>query len=226
MKSKICIPIVTNSVEEIERLLACYHDRVDMFELWLDYLKPLEVASIKNLCLKYPRRLILLFRRQGNDLPLTAFEIRRDIYQALSDVEVFFDCDIYRFKEDLEWFKEQSESYRIICSYHNFERTPDSERLQSIMQEMHVFKPAIYKIATYCNTREDALVLLQLLLLLKQQEKSAIILGMGEEGVVTRFAGSIWGNEIIFAPAPDTIHTAPGQLTLEQIMNFYSLLEK
>jgi 3-dehydroquinate dehydratase type I len=76
-----------------------------------------------------------------------------------------------------------------------------------------------------CQTEQDALRLLQLLLELKAKNQRCIILGMGEHGITTRIFGTLWGNELIFAPETLAEQSAPGQLTRQQLDNITAILK-
>lgn len=48
---------------------------------------------------------------------------------------------------------------------------------------------------------------------------------MGEFGIITRIFGTIWGNEMIFAPKSIEGASAPGQLTKKQLEDIFKALE-
>jgi len=97
--------------------------------------------------------------------------------------------------------------------------------LQGIVADMEKYKPAVYKIATMCKSKVDALLLLNLLLFLKSKKRRFIVLGMGKEGVITRVFGTLWGNELVFAPETRAKQSAPGQLTRAQMKQIMRVLE-
>ncbi len=104
-----------------------------------------------------------------------------------------------------------------IVSYHDYEQTPSAVQLQAIIDTMDEYQPAIYKLATLCNSQEDSLRLLRQLLELKAKGFRAIVLGMGEFGAITRVFGALWDNEMTFAPNKKAEQSAPGQLTRSQL---------
>jgi 3-dehydroquinate dehydratase type I len=75
------------------------------------------------------------------------------------------------------------------------------------------------KISTFCRSEEDAIRLLCILLEQKKKNKKVIILGMGKFGIITRVFGTMWGNEMIFAPIEKNEESAPEQLTKSQLEN-------
>jgi len=89
---------------------------------------------------------------------------------------------------------------------------------------MNKHNPDIYKIATMCTSETDALKLLLLQQNLKGQNKRHIVLGMGEFGTITRVFGTLWGNELIYAPLTQEEASAPGQLTKEELAVIFDKL--
>jgi 3-dehydroquinate dehydratase type I len=75
----------------------------------------------------------------------------------------------------------------------------------------------IMKISTYCSIQRDALRLLSLLIDLREGGHRIIVLGMGKHGVITRVFGTMWGNEMTFAPVDVSTRSAPGQITVDKL---------
>jgi 3-dehydroquinate dehydratase type I len=90
---------------------------------------------------------------------------------------------------------------------------------------MKAARADVSKIAAYCETENDALRLLKILLNLRDERRRCIILGMGVHGAVTRLFGTLWGNEMIFAPESRTKASAPGQLTRSELEQCFSALQ-
>jgi 3-dehydroquinate dehydratase type I len=75
----------------------------------------------------------------------------------------------------------------------------------------------IVKISTQCTTQREALRLLSLLIDLREAGQKCIVLGMGKHGVITRVFGTVWGNELTFAPVELSNRSAAGQLTVDKL---------
>ena len=128
----------------------------------------------------------------------------------LHNANCFLDLDISEI-EMIDYLKNNNINSKTIISYHNYEETPAD--LGEIIKQMDQLNPTIYKISVQCNYETDALKLLLLQQNLKKQQKRHIILGMGDLGKITRVFGTIWGNELIYAPVTKNEASAPGQLT-------------
>jgi 3-dehydroquinate dehydratase / shikimate dehydrogenase len=102
-----------------------------------------------------------------------------------------------------------------ICSYHNFEKTPD---LDSIALRLRALPAEFYKIATYARSLEDSLHMLNFV-----KKTHWIGLCMGEYGEVTRILSPLFGSPWTYAPFSEKEKTAPGQLLVEELIRVYRL---
>ncbi len=110
---------------------------------------------------------------------------------------------------------------KIIASYHNFNLTPDNNKLDQLASSMQNNSIAqIYKIAVKSNAITDNQRLTKFLL--KQKNPSRwIVIGMGEVGKSTRIIMPLLGSFLTFASIDDQQQSAPGQITYQQIRNIY-----
>lgn len=224
MKIKYCLPILKNKKTDVVEMINTNRTHYTFFEIWLDYIDDLDMQFIQNLIKDHKDNLIFLFRRQKLDNMRMPLQKRQEIINLLSDKKVLLDLDITTQQEELSYIKEKDLPISLIASYHNYDKTPEQEKLQEVMTTMTQYKPEIYKIATFCHTPENALQLLSLLLQLKEQHIRCIMLGMGEHGSITRIFGTLWGNEMVFAPVKKDEETAPNMLTKKQLETIFSEL--
>lgn len=227
MKIKYCLPIIKSSKGEVLQIILHNLDGYDFFEVWLDYIEDLDEDFIKSLINKFKDKLILLLRRRDLEKGKLSNDLKSKIIELLEGSVSILDLDIVDQKDDLEFLRKNKSSIKKIVSYHNYGETPPLERLEKIIGEMRKFNPDIFKISTFCKNERDSLKLLNLLLILKKQNeqvfsnrnKKFIILGMGEQGLITRIFGAVWGNAFNFAPIGLKERSAEGQLTKRQLEN-------
>jgi 3-dehydroquinate dehydratase-1 len=217
MKINYCLPIIKNAKQEVLDTVRKYRNEYEYLEIWLDPIKDIDTVFVDKLIYMLQDKLILLFHR-GNEIKthLTT-EQKRKIIDLLDKSQSFIDLDISE-ENELSYLKRVK--VKTIISYHNYNQTPAD--LTETIKQMDKFIPEIYKIATTCANETDALKLLLLQQNLRIQNKKHIILGMGKFGTITRVFGTIWGNELIYAPITKQEASAPGQLTkneLEKILN-------
>lgn len=216
MKQKYCLPIIKTETAEVLKIILKNKVSYDFFEVWLDYIKDLNLHFIETLIRNFDGKLIFLFRRQRLEPPKMSYQKRIKIINLIASSECFLDLDISQ-KKELEYLKKKPKKIRLIISYHNYRKTPSKQKLEKIIIAMSKYNPEIYKISTFCNINSDALSLIDLLSSLKEKSLKCIILGMGEEGIITRIAGAITGNEISFAPLIRKRGSAAGQLTKSEL---------
>lgn len=222
---KYCLPIIKNSKEKVLQEILQDKNNYNFYEVWLDYITDIDNTFIKNLKDKLGEKLIVVFRRQNPEMIKMSKDQRLKIISALKNSQSIIDLDISEQKDDLDYLKNEGLKINTIISYHNYLKTPEDRKLKEIIDTINLYNPTILKIATKCNNLKDALRLLELLLDIRGGNVKFIVLGMGELGVITRIFGTLWGNEMIFAPKNTTEASAPGQLTKEQLEKVFGALK-
>lgn len=118
--------------------------------------------------------------------------------------------DVFPEYIDCEYGVSLPEGTKLILSHHNFEETPDLEALYSEMKNT----PAdLYKIAVTPKSTNEALKIL----LFSKSKPDVIAIGMGPYGGITR----ILAPQITYACLDESLKTAPGQLTIQEMIQKY-----
>ena len=113
--------------------------------------------------------------------------------------------------------QQRAVSTRLILSTHDFSGRPaDLTRKLLAMQD----EPAcsVIKIAYRARSIRDNLELFEIL---RDQTKPTIALGMGEFGIMSRILAPKFGGFLTFASLRDESTTAPGQITIEDLLTLY-----
>ena len=234
MSALSCLPLQYPSFDEALSVVKKFSDNYDCFELWLDDYTEIDISVLTEALSAFSNQFIFLFRRPLLAPITTPLSVRKQCIDHLATTPYLYDCDITIQQEELQYSKDHAPTLNTIVSYHNYESTPEWKELLSIKEQMREFKPYIFKLACYCQKKEETLRLLQLLLHLKENDKNrAIVLGMGDDCIITRIFGGLWGNEIDFVLPEIDPHTgkksegsAPGQMTLSQLQTIRDLLLK
>jgi 3-dehydroquinate dehydratase/shikimate dehydrogenase len=111
-------------------------------------------------------------------------------------------------------------STKLIVSHHNFQQTP--ENLEEIYRNIVIQNPDIVKIATKAQNLGDSLRMINLI---ANSDKYMIGICMGQQGVITRVLGPVYGGYLTFASLEKGKASAPGQLSVEELKNTYKLLQ-
>jgi len=222
MKIRYCLPVLKKSKKEVIQCIEENSNNYDYFEVWLDYITDIDNIFVKEIVNKYENNLICLFQRGNKKIPGINNAKKLQIIELLQNTACYIDLDISEINE-LDYIQKKNIAVKKIISYHNYQETPNN--LPEIVKQIQEFKPDIYKIATFCNTPTDALKLLLLQQNLQLQNKHHIILGMGKFGTITRVYGTLWGNELIYAPLSVKEVSAPGQLQKKELEEIFKILQ-
>ena len=220
MKINYCLPIIKNNKREVFDFVKKYRNEYEYLEIWLDPIKDIDIPFVDKLIYMLQDKLILLFHRGSEIKTQISTEQKRKVLDLLDKSQSFIDLDLSE-KDELAYLTRVK--IKTIISYHDYKETPVD--LGEIVKKIDKYVPDVYKIATMCNFETDGLKLLLLQQNLKLQNKKHIVLGMGEFGTITRVFGTLWGNELIYAPLTKQETSAPGQLTKQELEKIFSSLE-
>tara|TARA_R110002073_G_scaffold207517_3_gene367686 strand:- start:170479 stop:172110 length:1632 start_codon:yes stop_codon:yes gene_type:complete len=106
---------------------------------------------------------------------------------------------------------------RLILSSHDFEGRP-SDLTRKIIAMNEEPACAVVKIAYRARSIRDNLELFEIL---RDRQKPTIALGMGEFGTMSRILAPKFGGLLTFASLRSESTTAPGQPTIDELLNLY-----
>ena len=134
------------------------------------------------------------------------------------DIEIEADAN---FKNDILKLAHENKC-KVIISYHNYINTPSREELYEIIKNCNK-NSDIIKIACMVNKPADKDLLLSLY---KNVEikKELLIIGMGEEGILSRVLALDYGAPFTFVSKNDGEETADGQISKDKFFKIYSYL--
>lgn len=233
MEINYCLPIIKNNKEKVLEMINQNLSDYSYFEIWLDYVEDLDTDFLDFLISNHEERIIFVLRRQKlEDMSKTlvsakkvSLDRRQKIIWQVANTKSYLDLDIKTQEDELNYIIEKNLKPNLILSFHDYENTPPYPALIDLLEDMEKYNPSIYKFSTFCNSEIDAVKLLNLLIHLKDKGVKFIVLGMGKEGLVTRIFGSLWGNEMIFAPKSLEEKSAEGQLTKDQLERIFEIIK-
>lgn len=226
---KICVSFPLNDAElnNIESsIIKAQISGANLFEFRFDYIKdPENIPKFIEIISKYRNKSIFTVRSKHEGGQFFETETKRiGLLKELCKVHPLFldvEYELISNNEDFADFIE-SNNIRILLSWHNFKETPSQDQLLNLINKMIIYSNYI-KIVTTSNNFHDCLNILKLYEIIGSKIK-LVAFSMGEYGVITRILCSVVGD------APFTYATigqplAPGQLQLEQVKQFYSMLK-
>jgi len=112
---------------------------------------------------------------------------------------------------------------QLIVSYHNYRATPGRRFLQKIVKDAFLSGAHLVKIACMVNRPVENLPLLNLLGM-KAHKGRLIVVGMGEEGRISRVASVFLGSPFAYASHGDDPPLAPGQMSAQCLRKTMELI--
>ncbi len=106
---------------------------------------------------------------------------------------------------------------KLILSIHDFEKRPDNLD-RRLLEAYDAPACAVVKVAYRARSLRDNLDLFELT---RGAPKPTIALGMGEFGLMSRVLAPKFGGYLTFASLRDSSGTAPGQPTVDELLNLY-----
>lgn len=195
--------------------------KAEGIELRLDCFPYIDMQQLSAFLRSSPHPILCTVRKtsHGGSFKGSEEERLRLIRLLLALKPPLFDLE---YDTDPSFFQEVREQFshtKILCSYHNFEETPQD--LEGLFAKMRTLPAFAYKIATRALSTLDALRMVRFV-----QEKTAegerlSGICMGEEGSITRILGPAMGNFLDYASLEEGEESAPGQLTVEELLSLY-----
>lgn len=222
-------PLVVLPVDDIdiEKNLAIAVDKkIDMIELRIDQFSNLDIDYIvekAKLVKKYELGMIATVRSKsegGSDIP---DEKRVEIFEAVVEYSDILDIELSSTsinKKVIEIAKDEGKL--SLVSYHDFEKTPEAEEIQEIIDRSVQIGADIIKYAFKINSVEDIRRLM--CVTAKNSHKKLVAIGMGELGRITRVAGFFFGSVLTYTYIGRSF--APGQIEAGRLieeLKFYGL---
>jgi 3-dehydroquinate dehydratase / shikimate dehydrogenase len=214
----ICIPIVgptmTKAQEQIESALAT----ADTLELRLDLIESVDLNALLNSA-TLP---VIVTNRSKHDggqykgSDEDRLKLLRDALQCGAD---YVDIEVSTPRKYLQQFLEESDSSKIILSYHDFSHTP--EDLNLLYETMCEMPGGIVKIVTYARDLSDNLKMFDLLKRAKQENQKLIGLCMGDLGEISRVLSPLFGGYLTFGSLETGQESAPGQVPAKTLKDIY-----
>lgn len=116
--------------------------------------------------------------------------------------------------------REDSNTSKLIVSFHDYTKTPSLSFLKRKVEKMGIKNPWAVKIATLVRTYKELEILFALQDWLKEKHIRSIVLGMGEKAHLNRVISPL-RNACTYASLDGEVRSADGQLPL----SFYKLIK-
>lgn len=222
-KPKICVPIVAATAEGIlqaaknmaEIPVDIVEWRADWYEDALQTDKVIWLAGrLREALAEKP--LLFTFRtaREGGEKALPAREyeelnlaVVRSGFADMLDVELMTgDEAVMRIIEEAHRLQ-----VRVICSNHDFFKTPPKEEMLGRFRKMQQLGADILKLAVMPQSKKDVLALLEVTLEMSEEAVNhpVVTMSMASLGLISRLVGETFGSALTYGAVGQ--RSAPGQ---------------
>lgn len=215
-KAKICASITFNNPEAVKQV----EPLVDLFELRIDLIGD----GWQELSGKLTRPWIACNRCADEGGHWQGNEARR-IESLLQAIELGADIvDVELGTRNLEKIV-QLVKKRADCllSFHDLKKTPPLDEMREIVKRQREAGADICKVVTTASKFEDNLAVLQLIS--EFRENKIVAFAMGPAGILSRVLCPLAGGELTYASIEQGKESAPGQITVREMINIYQMIE-
>ena len=225
---KICVPLVAHTAAQLDEALDAIDPAdCDLVEFRADFYFEDDIPALKKIRDRMGNRPVIYTIRtseEGGEIEIAEDEYEARILAASPYIDM---ADIQLERLHIRMQNETLHSriiprlhergVKVICSWHDFTKTPDPEELIRKMTTMQEEGCDISKIAVMARDRNDVMKLIRasLEMLETYADRPFITMSMGNLGKITRTAGSFTGSCMTFGMAGTG--SAPGQIPATQL---------
>lgn len=219
----MCVIISGPTLHEAREQVRKGSSKAKLLEFRLDQFQFTQPEAVQHLMESTTLPIIFTLRRRahGGEFSGTRLEhftrvkALAKLRPAYFDLE--YDIEIDIFNE----VREISPKTQMICSYHDFGHTPKD--LVALLEFMQEKQADVYKIATMANSSLDMMRMMRFLKDKVRKGVRLVVVALGDRGVASRILGPVYGNEIHYAILSEALKVAPGQLTVDVLLNQYKI---
>ena len=207
-QTKIAIPIFQKNIEDVISVANdCIDKGADILEFRIDALENPNFNDIKKAIeeINFPMIATNRINTEGGSFKGSEEE-RIDLLYKCCNLVDYVDIELQSNDEYIKKIHETGVT--TIVSYHDFEKTPQLDEINYIVEKEHELGD-IAKVAFMPQNLEDTLTILAIL----SHFENTIAISMGDIGSYTRVMASKFDSPITFAAGTDV--TAPGQIDIE-----------
>ncbi|MFP3868211.1 MAG: type I 3-dehydroquinate dehydratase [Desulfobacteraceae bacterium] len=222
-KLKICVPVVEQTNQGAAQTLQQIAARGFLAELRVDYLVQ---PDLPRLLEARPGPVIVTNRLppEGGRWQGSEADRRLLLEEALGLGVEYLDVELQaesRWRDDL---LARRGNTKIILSWHDIKQTPDSARLQDILNMQMQGGADLIKLVTLARQPEDNLRVLSLIPQARAANQEIIAFCMGLQGKFSRIIAPLLGSYLTFATLTSGQESAPGQLTVPEVEAIWGIL--
>ncbi|WLP60068.1 type I 3-dehydroquinate dehydratase [Bacillus pumilus] len=232
----ICTPLIGQTKEELlHEVEVLTEKKPDVIEWRADFFHHLHdkeqvIETLKRMVEKakgIPVLFTIRSKKEGGESISLSEDEKVSLLVELCSTQLVGAVD-YELMHDVAHIQQVSQAAKkngviLIVSYHDFQRTPDVDRLVELLINAQSVGADIAKIAVMPRSYDDALTLLSATSNAEKQLSIPVIsMAMGEYGAFTRMVGGLFGSVMTFAVGKES--SAPGQVAIQDLNTVLSIV--
>jgi len=221
MKTKVCIPITADNIQQAISDIKEAEKLADLIELRIDYIKNINNEKLKKLLEKASKKVIVTCRPKSLCGNFKGNENKRiDLLKKAIGLNAdLIDIEIESNKDTIKNMIENKSNSKVIVSHHNLKETPSLNNLNKIYNEIKKLNPDLIKIVANANSINDNFEIFRLL----KGKNNLIAFCMGLRGQISRILAPKYRSIITFASLKENKESAVGQITIDEMKNVYNI---
>ncbi|KAM0954297.1 putative shikimate dehydrogenase, 3-dehydroquinate dehydratase [Dioscorea sansibarensis] len=228
MATLLCAPLVAKTVDQMVREMAVAKGLgADLVEIRLDHLSAFRPREDLELLLKgRPLPALVTYRPKWEGGQYEGDDTRRfeAIRLAMELGAEYVDIELKVAEEFINFLSGGKPDHcKLIVSSHNYESTPTSDDLGSLVARIQAVGADIVKIAAVGVDITDVARMFQVIVHCQERQVPMIGLVMGERGLISRLLCPKFGGYLTFGTLDAGKESAPGQPTLTDLLNVYNI---
>ena len=221
MKYKTCVSIGEKTPERIKKILKIALKKSDYVEVRLDFLKIEQIPETLEIIKKDLNRIVCTLRPkiEGGKFPGNEKE-RISIVKLIAEYNPFLlDIEFNTLKKNPSLAKYlRSTKTKLLVSWHDFKKTPNSLELKNKIDQMSKFSLNV-KIVSTAKSTDDSTRMLELYS--KKGKNNLISFAMGYYGKISRILCLYLGSPYTYVSLGKAI--APGQFSVDEVKKITNL---
>lgn len=227
MGNKICVSLGSSEPASLGRLAEeSFKNNADFVEIRFDYLERQDMIAALDAVLKHRERAVFTCRSpdEGGRYKGTEQERITTLRQLAAFGPMLLDVELSTMAANEDLVDQFAAiDCNIMTSWHNFDETPATAELVTVMKEMKAYGGKA-KIVTTAKDMEDNLKVLKLYETARKEKIELVSFCMGEHGLLSRVMCTYAGSPFTYASLVEAV--APGQLTVGQMRAIYDRLKE
>jgi len=221
MKYKTCISVAEKTPQKVKQTLKIALKKSNYVEVRFDFLKIEQIPETLEIIKKDLNKVVCTLRPKTEGGKFTGNEKERiAILKLIAEYTPFLlDVEFNTLKKNTQLRKYlKSTKTKLLVSWHDFKKTPNSTQLKSKINQMSKFSSNV-KIVSTAKTTNDSTRMLELYS--KKGKMSLISFAMGDFGRVSRILCLYLGSPYTYVSLGKAV--APGQFSVDEVNNIINL---